>query len=139
MQWADGIVITPSHNPPEDGGFKYNPPNGGPADTSATRWIEDRANQYITDRLTGVERASRFSIAIRADTTHRYDYITAYVDDLRQHHRLRLPARPAPPSPSPLDPSVARRRMSTTGRASRKSICPSYKSSTPTSIPPSAS
>jgi phosphoglucomutase len=81
MQWADGIVITPSHNPPEDGGFKYNPPNGGPADTSATKWIENRANQLITDRLTGVRRFP-FASALRADTTHVYDYISAYVDDL---------------------------------------------------------
>ncbi len=78
---ADGIVITPSHNPPEDGGFKYNPPNGGPADTSATKWIENRANQLITDHLNGVQRLP-FAAAIRADTTHRYDFISAYVDDL---------------------------------------------------------
>ncbi len=78
---ADGIVITPSHNPPEDGGFKYNPPNGGPADTTATKWIENRANQLITDRLTGVKRFA-FAAALRADTTHRHDYITAYVNDL---------------------------------------------------------
>ena len=78
---ADGIVITPSHNPPEDGGFKYNPPNGGPADTSATKWIENRANQLIADRLTGVKRQA-FSLAMKADTTHTYDYISSYVDDL---------------------------------------------------------
>lgn len=80
-QWADGIVITPSHNPPEDGGFKYNPPNGGPADTSATKWIEDRANALIAGRLTEVKRLD-FALALRADTTHKHDYITAYVDDL---------------------------------------------------------
>jgi phosphoglucomutase len=78
---ADGIVITPSHNPPEDGGFKYNPPNGGPADTSATKWIENRANQLIADRLTGVKRGA-FSLALNASTTHRHDYISAYVGDL---------------------------------------------------------
>ena len=78
---ADGIVITPSHNPPDDGGFKYNPPNGGPADTSATKWIENRANQLIADRLTEVKRQA-FSLAISADTTHTYDYISSYVDDL---------------------------------------------------------
>jgi phosphoglucomutase len=78
---SDGIVITPSHNPPEDGGFKYNPPNGGPADTSATKWIENRANQLIADRLTAVKRID-FSLALRADTTHKHDYITAYVRDL---------------------------------------------------------
>lgn len=78
---ADGIVITPSHNPPEDGGFKYNPPNGGPADTSATKWIENRANQLLADKLAGVQRFP-FAVALRADTTHSYDYITSYVDDL---------------------------------------------------------
>ncbi|MDP9038903.1 MAG: phosphoglucomutase (alpha-D-glucose-1,6-bisphosphate-dependent) [Acidobacteriota bacterium] len=78
---ADGIVITPSHNPPEDGGFKYNPPSGGPADTSATKWIENRANQLIADRLAGIKRLS-FAAALRADTTHLHDYIGAYVDDL---------------------------------------------------------
>ena len=81
MQWADGIVITPSHNPPEDGGFKYNPPNGGPADTSATRWIQDRANALIAGRLTEVKREV-FALALNASTTHRHDYITAYVNDL---------------------------------------------------------
>jgi len=78
---SDGIVITPSHNPPEDGGFKYNPPNGGPADTTATRWIENRANALIAGRLTEVKRMN-FSLALNADTTHRHDYITAYVNDL---------------------------------------------------------
>jgi phosphoglucomutase len=81
MQWADGIVITPSHNPPEDGGFKYNPPNGGPADTSATKWIQDRANALIAGRLAGVKREV-FALALNASTTHRHDYITAYVNDL---------------------------------------------------------
>jgi phosphoglucomutase len=78
---ADGIVITPSHNPPEDGGFKYNPPNGGPADTTATKWIENRANELISGKLAGVQRFP-YAVALRADTTHRHDYITAYVDDL---------------------------------------------------------
>jgi phosphoglucomutase len=81
MQWADGIVITPSHNPPEDGGFKYNPPNGGPADTTATKWIENRANALIAGRLTEVKRMN-YGLALRASTTHRHDYITAYVNDL---------------------------------------------------------
>jgi phosphoglucomutase len=78
---ADGIVITPSHNPPDDGGFKYNPPNGGPADTTATKWIENRANDLITARLQGVKRLA-FAKAIKAETTQRYDYISAYVGDL---------------------------------------------------------
>jgi phosphoglucomutase len=78
---ADGIVITPSHNPPEDGGFKYNPPNGGPADTSATKWIENRANELIAAKLQGVHRLS-FAKALAAETTHRHDFITAYVNDL---------------------------------------------------------
>jgi phosphoglucomutase len=78
---ADGIVITPSHNPPEDGGFKYNPPSGGPADTSATKWIENRANELIAAGLKGVKRISYFR-ALSADKTYRHDYITAYVNDL---------------------------------------------------------
>jgi phosphoglucomutase len=78
---ADGIVITPSHNPPEDGGFKYNPPSGGPADTTATNWIENRANDLIAAGLSGVKRISYFR-ALSADKTYRHDYITAYVDDL---------------------------------------------------------
>jgi len=79
--FADGIVITPSHNPPEDGGFKYNPPNGGPADTAATKWIENRANEIIASGLTAVKRIP-YTQALAASTTHRHDYITAYVDDL---------------------------------------------------------
>jgi phosphoglucomutase len=78
---ADGIVITPSHNPPDDGGFKYNPPNGGPADTTATKWIQDRANELIAAKLQGVKRLA-YSKAIAAETTKRHDYITAYVADL---------------------------------------------------------
>jgi phosphoglucomutase len=78
---ADGVVITPSHNPPEDGGFKYNPPNGGPADTTATKWIENRANEIIASGLSTVKRIP-YTQALAASTTHRHDYITAYVDDL---------------------------------------------------------
>jgi phosphoglucomutase len=78
---SDGIVITPSHNPPEDGGFKYNPPNGGPADSTATKWIQDRANELITAKLQGIKRLA-FSKALNAPTTHRHDFITAYVADL---------------------------------------------------------
>ena len=78
---ADGIVITPSHNPPEDGGFKYNPPNGGPADTTVTRWIETHANNLLQGRLEEVKRIS-YTRALAAETTRRHDYITAYVNDL---------------------------------------------------------
>jgi phosphoglucomutase len=78
---GDGIVITPSHNPPEDGGFKYNPPNGGPADTSATKAIEDRANELLAAKLSGVSRMT-YAKALGSSTTHRHDYISAYVNDL---------------------------------------------------------
>ncbi|MBV8811185.1 MAG: alpha-D-glucose phosphate-specific phosphoglucomutase [Acidobacteriaceae bacterium] len=78
---ADGIVITPSHNPPDDGGFKYNPPSGGPADTVATKWIEDYANKLLKNGLSGVRRAS-YSEALKVDMTRRYDYVLSYVDDL---------------------------------------------------------
>ena len=79
--WADGIVITPSHNPPEDGGFKYNPPNGGPADTGATGWIEDRANELLKGGLRQVLRMP-YEGARKVSTTHRHDYVSAYVNDL---------------------------------------------------------
>jgi phosphoglucomutase len=78
---ADGIVITPSHNPPDNGGFKYNPPNGGPADNHVTGWIEARANAFLESRLQGVKRIS-FEQAQRAATTHRHDFLNAYVSDL---------------------------------------------------------
>jgi phosphoglucomutase len=78
---ADGIVITPSHNPPEDGGFKYNPPSGGPADTAVTKWIEDRANRLLSSGLGGVARVA-YDETLRAATTHRYDYVGTYVADL---------------------------------------------------------
>ena len=78
---ADGIVITPSHNPPQDGGFKYNPPNGGPAENAITAWIETRANEFLKDGLKGVKRIP-YEQALRASTTHRYDYLNAYVNDL---------------------------------------------------------
>ncbi len=78
---ADGIVVTPSHNPPEDGGFKYNPPTGGPADTEVTDWIEQTANALLADDLRAVRRMP-LARARRASTTHRHDYITPYVDDL---------------------------------------------------------
>ncbi len=78
---ADGIVITPSHNPPSDGGFKYNPPSAGPADTSATKWIETQANAFLADGLRDVKRTS-VEKALRASTTQRHNYIEAYVGDL---------------------------------------------------------
>lgn len=78
---ADGIVITPSHNPPEDGGIKYNPPHGGPADTQVTKWIEDRANALLATDLQGVKRLS-YQQARRASTTHQHDYLRAYIGDL---------------------------------------------------------
>ena len=78
---ADGIVITPSHNPPEDGGIKYNTPDGGPADTIVTSWIEARANELLEHRLEGVERIPH-ARALRASTTHRHDYLNSYVADL---------------------------------------------------------
>lgn len=78
---ADGIVITPSHNPPEDGGFKYDPPHGGPADSSTTNWIQSKANEFIAAELTGVKRIS-FAKALRASTTHKHDYLHNYVNDL---------------------------------------------------------
>jgi phosphoglucomutase len=78
---ADGIVITPSHNPPDDGGFKYNPPSGGPADTSATKWIENHANGLLAAGLKQVSRIP-FERALRADSTHHYDYVSNYVNDL---------------------------------------------------------
>jgi phosphoglucomutase len=78
---ADGIVITPSHNPPEDGGFKYNPPHGGPADTDVTRWIENKANELLSRDLKNVARMA-FEKARGAATTHRHDYVGSYVSDL---------------------------------------------------------
>jgi phosphoglucomutase len=78
---ADGIVITPSHNPPRDGGYKYNPPTGGPAAQDITDWIEAAANRYLEAKLHGVKRALR-AVALKATTTHRYDYLSAYVADL---------------------------------------------------------
>jgi len=79
---ADGIVITPSHNPPEDGGFKYNPTNGGPADTDVTAWVQDRANDLLRAGLAGVRRLP-FERALAASTTHQEDFVVSYVRDLQ--------------------------------------------------------
>jgi phosphoglucomutase len=78
---ADGIVVTPSHNPPESGGFKYNPTHGGPASSEATGWIQAKANEFLTNQLEGVRRVS-LDKALAAPTTHHHDYLTAYVQDL---------------------------------------------------------
>lgn len=78
---ADGIVMTPSHNPPQDGGFKYNPPHGGPAGTDVTKWVQDQANALLEAGLETVRRVP-FERAVRAPTSHRHDYVSAYVDDL---------------------------------------------------------
>ncbi len=78
---ADGIVVTPSHNPPEDGGFKYNPTNGGPADTDVTRWIQDRANELLRAENRGTKRVP-YEAARKSSTTHFYDFILPYVKDL---------------------------------------------------------
>jgi phosphoglucomutase len=79
--FADGIVITPSHNPPADGGFKYNPPNGGPADIDVTRWVERRANELLRDGAS-IKRVP-FAAAVKADTTHQEDFVVPYVEDLK--------------------------------------------------------
>jgi len=79
---ADGIVITPSHNPPEDGGFKYNPTNGGPADTDVTQWVQGRANELLRANNAGVKRVP-FGAALTAASTHQHDFILPYVEDLK--------------------------------------------------------
>src|SRR5262249_20603573 len=79
---ADGVVITPSHNPPEDGGFKYNPPNGGPADVDATGWIQTRANELLRGGNADVKRLP-YAAAAKAATTHERDLMLPYVEDLR--------------------------------------------------------
>src|SRR6266576_4274570 len=78
---ADGIVITPSHNPPQDGGFKYNPPHGGPAEGAITNWIESQANEFLESGLKGVKRIP-LEKALHASTTQRYDYLNTYITDL---------------------------------------------------------
>jgi phosphoglucomutase len=79
---ADGIVVTPSHNPPDTGGFKYNPPHGGPAEGAITSWIESKANEFITNNLDGAKRVL-YAKALASATTHTHDYMTAYVEDLQ--------------------------------------------------------
>ena len=86
---ADGIVITPSHNPPESGGFKYNPPNGGPAGTDITSAVEAAANGFLANGLQGVKRLP-LAQALQASTTHRHDYLNTYVEDLAQVLDLSL-------------------------------------------------
>jgi phosphoglucomutase len=86
---ADGIVITPSHNPPEDGGFKYDPPHGGPADSNVTSWIEAKANAFLERGLEGVKRTG-FAEALRAPTTHKHDFLSLYVGDLNSVIDLNL-------------------------------------------------
>jgi len=78
---ADGIIISPSHNPPDSGGLKYNPPNGGPADTDVTGWMQARANEFLKNSLQGIKRIS-LERALQASTTRRYDYLNHYVADL---------------------------------------------------------
>ena len=79
---ADGIVVTPSHNPPSAGGFKYNPPNGGPADTNITQWVADLANNYLKNGVKNIKRMP-YEKALKAPTTHKYDYVMNYVEDLK--------------------------------------------------------
>src|SRR5471030_1855752 len=78
---ADGVIITPSHNPPDNGGFKYNTPNGGPADVGVTGWVEARANEFLKNSLQGVQRIP-YAKALCSSTTHRHDFLNAYVSDL---------------------------------------------------------
>ena len=89
---ADGIVITPSHNPPEDGGFKYNPPHGGPADSQVTTWIEKHANLFLNEQLREVKRIP-YEKARAASTTIAYDYMGTYIEDLGQVIDMELISR----------------------------------------------
>ena len=80
---ADGIIITPSHNPPQDGGLKYNPPNGGPADSTITKWIQDRANQLLRSGWSAIRRVP-LALALKAPSVHQIDYVRPYVTDLSE-------------------------------------------------------
>src|SRR5262249_56544514 len=91
---AAAIVTTPPHTPPEDGGSKYNPTNGGPADTDVTKWVQDRANELLRGGNAGVKRVP-FSKAIKAGTTHQEDFVRPYVEDLR--NVIAMDAIPAAP------------------------------------------
>lgn len=86
---ADGIVITPSHNPPKYGGIKYNPPNGGPADEKITSWIESKANEFLSEEMSGIHRIS-FEKALKSPTTHRYNYSESYINDLENVVDMQL-------------------------------------------------
>jgi phosphoglucomutase len=90
--YEDGIVITPSHNLPDDGGFKYKPPTGGPAQTDVTRWIEEKANQLLSSDLRNVSRLA-FDKGRQAATSHTYDYVSSYVSDLGHLQRIQEEAQ----------------------------------------------
>ena len=131
--FADGIVITPSHNPPEDGGFKYNPPNGGPADTDVTHWVETRANELLRAGNVGVKRLP-FNKAIAASTTHQEDLMLPYVSDLKnvvdmeaiRGAKLRLGVDPLGGASLPYwEPINAIYGLDIHGRQSRDSTRPS--------------
>jgi len=131
---ADGVVVTPSHNPPGDGGFKYNPADGGPAGSDITGWIQDRANEHLADGLKQVRRVT-LARARAADTTGTYDFMTAYVDDLPTV--VDIDAIRAAGVRIGADPSAA--RASTTGEQSRSGTGSTSPSSTRSWTRPGAS
>ena len=95
-QFADGIVITPSHNPPSEGGFKYNPPNGGPAEPIITNWIQDKANEFLENKMSGIKRIP-YEKALHSSTTKRHNYLKSYVyrpwqcDRYGSHTQIKYP------------------------------------------------